>query len=231
MRVHRAYKMPCIRVLCSDAACRPDIRLMFLPPPASRPYLSYKPRSSPNTSVSVSKTSLCLTGLGNLLADGVPAGLLEEHDIEALEVVDLSPLLHSFALLCPRRILPLGDGTLLLKVLLEDTSPYGAGELGDLQGSEGQVAIGEGMAGNAGSGAIDNCPVVVNHFRNDGDLAIVGAGLEEDNSSDLDETREIRVLLNAAFSNAIKCSIRPNSAPKMIMSRPDPPGACHPASP
>ena len=76
--------------------------------------------------------------------------------MEAVKVTKRPPGLGGRALLRPRGALPLGDGTLLLELLADDTGAGGAGEFGEDEGGEGHVAVGEGLAGHAGGGAIDD---------------------------------------------------------------------------
>ena len=139
----------------------------------------------------------CLAGGLDGLADAIPALLLEEEDGEALEVGERAPCGDLLALLVPARRLPLARDLLLLNVLLHDAGTRGPGELLDSQGGEGQVAVGECLAGDTSRRAVDDRlkdleqdsanmiqidthPVVVDDLRNDGDLTSRRAGLEED---------------------------------------------------
>lgn len=68
--------------------------------------------------------------------------------LEALEVVELPPLLELGALLCPSALLELGVHLGLLPLPLNGTDTAGTGKLGDHDGSEGNVGEGGGMTGD-----------------------------------------------------------------------------------
>ena len=91
------------------------------------------------------------------LADSVPPLLLRKHDCEPLKVVELPALLDGGPLLRPRGLVPLLDGALLLELFADHARACGARELGQDEGREGEVAVGEGLAGHAGCGAVDDC--------------------------------------------------------------------------
>lgn len=63
------------------------------------------------------------------LADAVCPLLLRDHDDEALEIGQRPPLLNGGTPLSVTRLLPLLNDSLLLKLLLDDTSTGGAGKL------------------------------------------------------------------------------------------------------
>ena len=87
--------------------------------------------------------------------DQTPALLLEEHDVEAVEVGEVPPLLGSLALLSPRGLLPLGNNLGRVEDLLDGRSTRGAGELLEDVRGEDEAAVGEGLAGDTSRGTVD----------------------------------------------------------------------------
>ena len=149
----------------------------------------------------------CLGGLDSLPDDISPL-LLEQHDVEAGEVVQFPSLLNGDALLCPGRLVPLLNGTILLHKLLHDTRSSSTREAGDDEFGEGEMLEREGLAGNTCGGSIDDSlfanqkqlsavktlsthPILVDDLNDHGDTACAGAGVEEDEAADLDETLEV----------------------------------------
>lgn len=61
-----------------------------------------------------------------------------------------------FTLLSPRRLLPLSHDARLLDGGLEGCCAGSTGKLGYDESGEGEMAIGEGLTGNAGSGALND---------------------------------------------------------------------------
>lgn len=93
-------------------------------------------------------------------------------------------------LLGPGRSLPLLRDTRLLESLLDGTRTGGAGELGEGVGGEDEVAVGEGLAGDRGGGALNESAVVVDDLDDHGELAGRGAVVDKNDTADLDETLE-----------------------------------------
>lgn len=94
--------------------------------------------------------------LGDGLAHDVSPLLLLDHDLEAVKVRQTPPLLSRLPLLRPRGLVPLVDESLLLDDLLHDGGAGSKGE-SDLEGREGEVLEGEGLAGDRGGRAVDDC--------------------------------------------------------------------------
>lgn len=113
-------------------------------------------RSPKSRRAKASAARLCLLRGVDGLVHAVCPLLLRDHDDEALEVGECPPLLDGGALLGEARLLPLLDDRLLLELLADDTGAGGAGERSEAEGSEGQVAVGEGLAGDAGCWAVDD---------------------------------------------------------------------------
>ena len=82
--------------------------------------------------------------------------LLRDHCLEAAEVVELPPRLDGGALLREGRLLPLLDDRLGLDLLLDDAAAGATGELGEAEGCEGEVAVGEGLPWDAGCGSVND---------------------------------------------------------------------------
>jgi len=61
----------------------------------------------------------------------------------------------------------------------------------EFDGSEEEMLVGEGLAGDTGRRTVNDCPVVVDDLRNDGDFSREWAVVKEDNSADLNEALEI----------------------------------------
>lgn len=76
--------------------------------------------------------------------------LPELHDLEALKVGKLPPLLELGALLGPRALRPLLVNTLLLPLLGNETTSGTAGKLGDDDGGEGDLGEGDCVARDGG---------------------------------------------------------------------------------
>jgi hypothetical protein len=87
--------------------------------------------------------------------DETPPLLLEEHDLEALKVGGLAALLLSGALVGPSRLGPLGLNLGRVPDLLDGRGTGGAGELLEDVRGENEAAVGEGLAGDTGRGAVD----------------------------------------------------------------------------
>ena len=76
--------------------------------------------------------------------------LPEAHDLEALEVVEVSPLVLLSALLGVVAVVELALDLLGLELLLEGDSASATGELLDNEAGEGQVGERSGVAGDGG---------------------------------------------------------------------------------
>ena len=87
--------------------------------------------------------------------DQTPALLLEEHDVEAVEVGEVPPLLGSLALLSPRGLLPLGDNLGSVEDLLDGRSTCGTGQLLENVRGEDESSVSEGLAGDTSRGTVD----------------------------------------------------------------------------
>jgi hypothetical protein len=103
---------------------------------------------------------LCLrTGadLGKGLLDLEASLLPHLHDLEALKVVESSPLLESRALLGPCALVELLLNLVLLPLLRDVADTAGAGKLGDDNGREGEFRKRNFLAGDGGllGGTID----------------------------------------------------------------------------
>ena len=91
------------------------------------------------------------------LPDGVRPPLLSDENNETLEVREIPSLLRGGALLSPGGLLPLLYNSLSIELLLDDTGAGCAGELGETERGEGEVLVGERLAGDACCGAVDDC--------------------------------------------------------------------------
>lgn len=103
--------------------------------------------------------------------------------------------LTSSELLGPGGRSPLVLNARLLESLLDGTRAGTAGELGEGVRGEDEVAVGELLAGDASSGAVNEGAVVVDDLGNDGKLAGRGTVVDEDDTADLDKALESGRLL------------------------------------
>lgn len=82
--------------------------------------------------------------------DGITHLLPELHDLEALKVGELPPLVELDALLGPGALGPLLVDTLLLPLLGNETTSGTAGKLGNDDGGERHLGEGDCVAGDGG---------------------------------------------------------------------------------
>ena len=129
------------------------------------------------------------------------------HDLEALKVGELPPLLELSTLLGPAALCPLLLNLVLLPLLCDKATSGGAGQLGDDDGGEGELGEGNLLTGDGGllGGTIDKdlsgsvtafllysgrgapYALVVNDLDNGGETALVDTLVEEDDAADLDQ--------------------------------------------
>lgn len=93
---------------------------------------------------------------GQSLPHTISPLLLLDDNLETGEVVERAPLGSGGALLSPSRLVPLLYKSLLLDDLLDDAGSSPTGDTVDLDASEDEVLEGKGLAGDVGSGALDN---------------------------------------------------------------------------
>ena len=93
----------------------------------------------------------------NALPDGIRPPLLSDENDETLEVREVPSLLRGGALLSPGGLLPLLYNSLSIELLLDDTGAGCAGELGETERGEGEMLVGERLAGDTCCGAVDDC--------------------------------------------------------------------------
>jgi hypothetical protein len=84
------------------------------------------------------------------------------HDLEALEIGEGSPLLRRSTLLCPCCRFPFSNNIGFLDVFLYDAGTSAAWKLWDSERCEGKVAIGKGLTRDASCWAVDNCLSITN---------------------------------------------------------------------
>lgn len=143
----------------------------------------------------------CLLGSLDRLADTVATLALFEEDAETLEVVELPAALERGAALCPAGCGPLLRDALRLEDLLHRAGASAARQLLGDELRQGEVAVGVGLARDAGRGVVDEClqkrkrvrkvggyglssarayAVVVDYVDDDSSFARRRTGLEED---------------------------------------------------
>lgn len=148
----------------------------------------------------------------------IPPLPLQETDLEPLEIGALLPGIPSGELLGPRRRLPLVSDLRLFERLPDGSSTGSTGKGGDGVRGEDEVTVSDGLTGNRRVGSVDQSlqnemisvryacldgqdlskgsrwthPVVVDDLGDDGELAGRRSFVDQDDTSDLDETLEGR---------------------------------------
>lgn len=121
-------------------------------------------------------------------ADLVSPLLLQDHDLEAVEVGQSTAELAGGDLLSPGRLGPLVGNTGLLPELGDNTSAGTTGQLGNDDGSEGDVSKSDGLAGDTGLRAVNEDALVVNNLDDSGKLASLGTVVDDNNTANFNKS-------------------------------------------
>ena len=151
--------------------------------------------------------------------------LPELQDLEALEVVELPPLLELSALLGPAALGPLLLDLVLLPLLCDKATSGGAGQLGNDDGGEGHLGEGNSLARHGGvlGGTVDkhliSCErrkragiartpytLVVDDLDDGGYPSIVLAAAENDDAADLDQPPGARCDIGVTHFDGMCCN-------------------------
>ena len=147
------------------------------------------------------------------------------HDIEALEVVELLPLLELNTLLGPVVLRPLLLNLVLLPLLCDKAAAGAAGKLGNDDRSEGDLGERDGLARDWGflGGTVDehltSCQrrarfgiaeapytLVVDDLHDGGYPSVVLAAAEDDDTADLDQPPRARCDISVTHFDDFCCN-------------------------
>lgn len=127
-----------------------------------------------------------LVSLGNGLAHGIAALFVEDENLEALKVRELTATLALSDLLSPGRLVPLLLDLGRLPLLGNDGGAGSTRQLGDdVLGQSNMAKVGT-VAGDASLGAVHEDTLVVNDLDNGSELTSVGTTVDQNNATKLD---------------------------------------------
>lgn len=151
--------------------------------------------------------------------------LPELHDLEALEVGELPPLLELSTFLGPAALCPLLLNLMLLPLLCDKATSGGAGQLGNDNRGEGHLGEGDGLARHGGvlGGTVDKhlisserrtrtgiaitpYTLVVDDLNDGGYPSIVLAAAEDDDAADLDQPPGARCDISVTHFDGMCCN-------------------------